>query len=297
MIRRRVAAAAALAIAVSWLAAAPAAAYTTRDMLGRDVTLAAPPKRIVSLVPSVTEILYAINADYLLVGVTDFCDFPPDARRRPKVGGMVAPSLEAIVALQPDLVIATSEGTREETFTQLTRVGVPVYLVAAHHVADATSLMRRLGELTGREATAGPLVARLEQRIETVQKAVAPFGRPRVLYVLWPEPLIVPGREALVTELIQLAGGQSLSADDRDAWPRYSLEAAVAKSPEVILLANHGAGTGAVSLEKWQRLTSLPAVKAGRLVSVNGDLLHRYGPRFVDGLEQLARAIHPEAFR
>jgi len=297
MIRRRVAAAVALATAVCWLAAAPAAAYTTRDMLGRDVTLAAPPKRIVSLVPSVTEILYAINADYLLVGVTDFCDFPPDARHRPKVGGMVAPSLEAIVALQPDLVIATSEGTREETFAQLTRVGVPVYLVAAHHVADAISLMRRLGELTGREGAGGPLVARLEQRIETVRKTVAPFGRPRVLYVLWPEPLIVPGREALVTELIELAGGQSLTADDPDAWPRYSLEAAVAKSPEVILLANHGAGTGAVSIEKWQRLTSLPAVKTGHLRSVDGDLMHRYGPRFVDGLEQLARAIHPEAFR
>jgi iron complex transport system substrate-binding protein len=266
-------------------------------MTGRDVTLAASPQRIVSLVPSVTEILYALGAEHLLVGVTDFCDFPPEARRRPKVGGMVAPSLEAIIALRPDLVIATNEGTREDTFTQLSRVGVPVYLVAAHHVADVTSLMRRLGELTGREAAAGPLVAGLEQRIEAVKKAVLPLARPRVLYVLWPEPLIVPGRGAIVTELIQLAGGQSLTADDPDAWPRYSLEAAVAKSPEVILLANHGAGTGAVAVDKWKRLTSLPAVKSGRLLSVNGDLLHRYGPRFVDGLEQLARAIHPEAFR
>jgi len=289
---------AAMAMAVSGLVASSSAgAFTTRDMLGRDVTLAAPPRRIVSLVPSVTEILYALNAEHLLVGVTDFCDFPPEAKRQPKVGGMVAPSLEAIIALKPDLVIATTEGTREDTFTQLSRVGVPVYLVAAHHVADATSLMRRLGALTGREGAAGPLVAGLEQRIEAVKQAVRSLGRPRVLYVLWPEPLIVPGREAIVTELIQLAGGQSLTADDADAWPRYSLEAAVAKSPEVILLANHGAGTGAVSMEKWQRLASLPAVKAGRLLSVNGDLMHRYGPRFVDGLEQLARAIHPEAFR
>ena len=286
-----------VAVAGLVVGALPTAAFTTRDMLGRAVTLAAPPRRIVSLVPSVTEILFALNAESLLVGVTDFCDFPPEARRRPKVGGMVAPSLEAIVALRPDLVIATNEGTREDTFTQLSRVGVPVYLVAAHHVADATTLMRRLGVLTGRDDTASPLVARLERRIEAVKKAVQPHGRPRVLYVLWPEPLIVPGREAIVTELIQLAGGQSLTADDADAWPRYSLEAAVAKSPEVILLANHGAGTGAISTEKWQRLASLPAVKAGRLLSVDGDLMHRYGPRFVDGLEQLARAIHPEAFR
>jgi len=275
---------------------AGAAAFTTRDMLGRDVTLAAPPRRIVSLVPSVTETLYALNAEDLLVGVTDFCDFPPEARRQPKVGGMVAPSLEAIVALRPDLVIATTEGTREDTFTQLTRVKVPVYLVAAHRVADATSLIVRIGELTGRQAVAGPLVARLEQRIEAVKRAVLPFGRPRVLYVLWPEPLIVPGRGAIVTELIQIAGGQSLTAGDADAWPRYSLEAAVARAPEVILLANHGAGTGAIAMDQWRGLTELPAVKAGRLRSVDGDLLHRYGPRVVDGLEQLARAIHPEAF-
>ena len=289
----------ATALAVGFLLAvsSPAEAFTTRDMLGRDVTLAAPPRRIVSLVPSVTEILYALNAEDVLVGVTDFCDFPPEARRQPKVGGMVAPSLEAIVALRPDLVIATTEGTREDTFTQLTRVKVPVYLVAAPRVADATSLIVRIGELTGRQAIAGRLVARLEQRIEAVKRAVLPLGRPRVLYVLWPEPLIVPGRGAIVTELIQIAGGQSLTAGDADAWPRYSLEAAVARGPEIILLANHGAGTGAIAMDKWRRLTELPAVKAGRLLSVDGDLMHRYGPRFVDGLEQLAGAIHPEAFR
>src|SRR2546426_3194419 len=204
---------AAMAMAVSGLVVAPsAAAFTTRDMLGRDVTLAAPPQRIVSLVPSVTEILYALNAESLLVGVTDFCDFPPEARRQPKVGGMVAPSLEAIVALRPDLVIATNEGTREDTFTQLSRVGVPVYLVAAHHVADATSLIRRLGELTRREHAAGPLVARLEQRIEAVKTAVFPLVRPRVLYVLWPGPLLVPRRGSILSQPIPLAARPSLTA-------------------------------------------------------------------------------------
>lgn len=283
-------------VATALAVASPAAAFTTRDMLGRDVTLPAPPVRIVSLVPSVTEVLYALNAADALVGVTDYCDFPAEARRKPRVGGMVAPSLEAVVALRPDLVIATTEGTREDTVAQLTRLRVPVYLVAAHRVADVTSLIVRMGALTGRQAAAESLVARLEARIESVKKAVLTLGRPRVLYVLWPEPLIVPGPNTIVTELIQLAGGQSLTADDADDWPRYSLEAAVARRPEVILLANHGAGTGAIAADKWRRLTDLPAVRAGRLRSVDGDLMHRYGPRVVDGLEQLARAIHPEAF-
>jgi iron complex transport system substrate-binding protein len=283
-------------VAAALAVAGPAAAFTTRDMLGRDVTLSAPPARIVSLVPSVTETVYALSAEDTLVGVTDFCDFPPQARRKPRVGGMVSPSLEAIVALRPDLVIATTEGTREDAVTQLTRLRVPVYLVAANRIADVTALIGRIGGLTGRTAAAESLVARLERRIDGVKKAVAALGRPRVLYVLWPEPLIVPGRNTIVTEMIQLAGGQSLTADDADSWPRYSLEAAVAKRPEVILLANHGAGTGAIAAETWRRLTDLPAIRAGRLRSVNGDLMHRYGPRVVDGLEQLARAIHPEAF-
>src|SRR3989454_11563807 len=156
-----------------WLLAVspPVTAFTTRDMLGRDVTLAAPPARVVSLVPSVTETLYALNAEDVLVGVTDFCDFPPEARRKPRVGGMVAPSLEAIVALRPDLVIATREGTYEDAVTQLTRLKVPVYLVAAHRVADVTTLIVKLGELSGRQAAAGSLVARLERRDETGEKA------------------------------------------------------------------------------------------------------------------------------
>ncbi len=285
------------ALALALLLATPAAAFTTRDMLGREITLAAPPARIVSLVPSVTEILYALKAEDMLVGVTDFCDFPAEARRKPRVGGMVAPSLEAVVVLRPDLVIATTEGTREDTFTQLARLGVPVYLVAVHRVAEVKALIAGVGVLTGRQATAGSIVVRLEQRIDAVTRAVGSFDRPRVLYVLWPEPLIVPGRDTIVTELIQLAGGRSLTADNPESWPRYSLESAVAGRPEVILLANHGAGTGAIAEEKWRRLSDLPAVKAGRLRSVNGDLLHRYGPRVADGLEQLARAIHPEAFR
>ena len=194
-------------------------------------------------------------------------------------------------------MIATTEGNREETFAQLKRLGIPTYLVAAHHVRDVTDLIARLGALTGYQQAAGPLLVHLERRVAAVTAAVAPLPRPRVLYVLWPEPLIVPGREALVTELIRLAGGDSVTAADADAWPRYSLEAAVARLPEVILLANHGANTGPIDEERWRRLRSLPAIRDGRLRRVDGNLLHRYGPRVVDGLEQLARAIHPEAFR
>lgn len=277
--------------------AAPVLAFTVRDMLGREVALPEPPRRIVSLVPSATEIIFALGGEERLVGVTDYCDFPPAARQKPSVGGMLTPSLETIVALKPDLVVATTAGNRQETVLQLGRLRIPVYLVQANLVSDVMDVIARLGELTGRRAAVGPLIAGLEQRIEAVRQAVSRFRRPRVLYVLWPDPLIVPGREAIITELIGLAGGESITADATEAYARFSLEAAVARGPEVMILANHGSGPSDASREQWERFASLPALTASRLHRVDGNLLHRYGPRVVDGLEQLARLIHPEAFR
>jgi len=281
---------------VTVLAPATAAALNVTDQTGRRVTLPAPPRRMVSLVPSVTEALFALGAQDLLVGVTDFCDYPPAARRKPSVGGMLAPSLETLVMLGPDLVIATTAGNREETFAQIERLRIPVYLVNPASVADMLDVISRLGALTGHEAAATRLVASLDSRIKAVAARVATRPRPRVLYVLWPEPLIVPGRGSLVSELLALAGGDSVTADGAQPYPRFSLEAAVARAPEVILLASHGSRQGPMARDKWERFSGLPAVKSGKLYTVDGNLLHRYGPRVVDGLETLARLLHPEAF-
>src|ERR1051326_2860599 len=288
---------AAVAGVVALAATAHATPFSVRDMEGREIVLAAPPQRIVSLVPSATEMIYALGGEDRLIGRTDFCDYPPAARAKTSVGGMINPSLEALVALKPDLVIATNAGNREETMKQLTRLRIPVYLVGADRLADVKEVARRLGVLTSRAAAVPPLLERIDRRVSAVRDAVKTHGRPRVLYVLWPEPLIVPGRSALVTELIDIAGGESITAADAEAYPRYSLEAAVAKAPEVIVLANHGTRSGPIAIDRWKRLTSLPALKNGRIHSVEGNLMHRYGPRFLDGLDQLARAIHPEAFR
>jgi len=287
----------ALLLAALLGAAVDAAAFTVRDMHGVDVVLKAPPQRIVSLVPSATELIYALGGEDRLVGRTDFCDYPPAAKSKTSVGGMISPSLETLVALKPDLVIVTSSGNREETFKQIERLGIAVYRVGADRISEVKEVARRMGQLTGREAAVGPLLDAIDRRVATVRDAVKPFGRPRVLYVLWPDPLIVPGKKALVTDLLDIAGAESITKADAQDYPRYSLEAAVAKSPEVIVLANHGSQSGPIALDRWKRLTSLPALKAGRIHSVDGNLMHRYGMRVLDGLDQLARAVHPEAFR
>lgn len=273
-----------------------ASAFTVTDQTGRRVVLPAPPARIVSLVPSVTEIVFTIGAEARLVGVSDFCDYPAAARQKPRVGGMISPSLEEIVALKPDLVVATTAGNRHETFDQLARLKIPVYLVNPVAVSDVLDLIDRLGRLTDREAAADRVVATLRERIQAVSARVSGLPRPRVLYVLWPDPLIVPARGALVSELITLAGGNSVTADGGEGYPRYSVEAALARNPEVILIASHDATRSPLVRSKWERFTQVPAVSAGRLHTVDGNLMHRYGPRIVDGLEVLARLIHPAAF-
>jgi iron complex transport system substrate-binding protein len=285
----------ALAATLSLLPSA-AGALTVTDQTGRRLVLPAPPARIISLVPSVTEILFTIGAQDRLVGVTDFCDYPPAARRKPRVGGMLAPSLEGMVALRPDLVVATTSGNREETFDQLARLGIPVFLVNPVSVADVLDLLSRLGRLTDRTDAADHAVAALRERIQAVGARVAARPRPRVLYVLWPDPLVVPAHGALVSELISLAGGDSVTADGGQGYPRYSMEAALARNPDVIILASHGSERSPLERSKWERFTRVPAIAAGRLYTVDGNLMHRYGPRMVDGLEMLARLIHPEAF-
>lgn len=287
-------------VAVGALAAAllsaPAAALTVTDQTGRRITLPTAPARIISLVPSVTEILYSIGAQDRLVGVTDFCDYPPEARRKPHVGGMLAPSLEGMVSLKPDLVVATSAGNRQETFDQLERLRIPVYVVNPVAVADVLDLIGRLGRLTDRGEAADRTVAALRERVRAVTARVEGRPRLRVLYVLWPDPLMVPGRGSLVSELIALAGGESVTADGGDGYPRYSLEAALARNPDIIVLASHGSERSPLSRDQWERLRQVPAIAAGRLYTIDGNLTHRYGPRIVDGLERLARFIHPEAF-
>jgi iron complex transport system substrate-binding protein len=207
---------------------------------------------------------------------------------------MVAPSLETIAALKPDMVIATSAGNGDAVLGQLTRLGIAVYAVDPTRLADVLDLISRLGALTGREAAAAKLSADLSARIKAVVDRVRSAPRPRTLYVLWPDPLIVPARGVLVTELLTLAGAASVTANAGDGYPRYSVEAAIASAPEIIVLASRDGAQAALAREKWQRFTALPAVKAGRVYAVSADAMHRYGPRVVDGLEQLARLIHPE---
>lgn len=252
------------------------------------------PRRIVSLSPSLTETVFALGAGSRLVGATRFCDYPPQALRVPRVGGMLDASVEKILDLAPDLVLASSDSNQASTLTLLRDLGMSVAELEASDVEGVLRQTVAVGRLLGEEARATRLTAALRERAARVARAVASERRPRVLYLVWADPAVVPGRGTVIDDLLRRAGAESVSATEAIPWPRYSLEQIVAVQPEVILLGRHGSGQIDEAVERWQREgLSLPAFENGRVYLIDGDLVNRAGPRVIDGLETLARLFHP----
>ena len=282
-----------------WLlvAAASAQGATVVDMLGRSVSITAGPLRVVSLAPSLTEIVFALGRGDWLVGVTDFCDYPPEARSKPKIGGSMTPDLERVVRLRPDLVLATAEGNPRDTVAQLTRLRIPVFAVKPDGYAGVLASMEAVGRAMQAEAAATTLVRDIQRRMVAVASAVAGQPHPRVLYLVWTDPLIAAGPLTYIHDLIEMAGGANVVRERSVPYPRLGWEAVVRAAPEVILVASHGQGSDHRPVgQAWKEWQSVPAVRTGRVLAVPGDTIHRPGPRVVEGVERLARAIHPEAF-
>ena len=277
-----------LLASAGWAEAGP-----VRDMVGRAVSVPERPARVISLAPSLTETIFALGAAERLIGVTRYCDFPDEARAKARVGGVADPNFEVILSLRPDLVLATTEGNRLEDVRALERLEIPVYVVRPLDFASVLDSIGRVGELLGRRDAARQLVAEMRRGAAAVAQALEGAARRRVLYVLWGRPLIVPGRDTLITDLIGRAGGDSVSAGEPLAYPRFSVEEAVARQPDLVVVAQHATASLAGGLRAWPQLGLLPAVREGRVYRIDGDLTHRPGPRILEGLRTLARLIHP----
>lgn len=284
---------------ILWLlaAVAPARAGTVADMLGRPVTIPDGPMRVVSLAPSLTEIVFALGRGDWLVGVTDFCDYPPEARSKPRIGGPMTPDLERVVRLRPDLVLATADGNPRETLAQFARLHIPVFAVKPEGYAGILGSAEAVGRALRAEGEAAALVQDIQGRVAAIRRAVALRPRPRVLYLVWADPLIAAGPATYIHDLMEMAGGENVVRERSVPYPRLSWEEVVGAAPEVILVASHRDGPDRPSIgEAWRGWQCVPAVRSGRIMAVPGDTIHRPGPRVVEGVERLARAIHPEVF-
>ena len=267
----------------------PTAPRSVIDELGRSVQVSAQPKRIVSLAPSVTEILFAIGAGERVVGVTSYCDFPPEAREKAPVGDTLKPNVETIVALRADLVIISTASQVEASFRKLEELGIPVFVTNPRSIDGVVASIDRLGELVGSQDRARILSEELRNKIVAIEDRVAGAHRPSVLVILGTEPLITVGARSFINDLIIRAGASSISAQEDADYPQYSIETVIAKQPEIILLQTGGN-------ELTARLQQTPAARTNRVYHIDDDLLLRPGPRIIDGLQQLAARIHPELF-
>lgn len=267
------------------------------DDAGRKLYVAKAPQRVVSLAPSITEILFAIGLDEQIVGVTEFCDFPPAARSKQKIG-YSNPNMEALVALQPDLVLAPKDFLRADMLAKLEHLKIPTFILDAKRLEDIPLHIQTLGRMVERGPEAGAVAQAMRERMAELKRKVESRTPKRVLYVLNSQPLITVGPGSFIHQMIGLAGGVNVAAEAGAPYPRLSMEAVLQKDPEVLVFpAGTVESVPSSEQQQWQRWTSLSAVKHQRIHEVPSNLLNRPGPRIVEGLEQLARAIHPEAFR
>ena len=266
------------------------------DDAGRRVSVPVPTNRVISLAPNLTEIVFAIGAGDRLVGRTTYCDFPAEAKAVAAVGDTLQPSLERIISLQPQVVLISTSSQLEVLTKQLQNQNIAVFVTDPRDLDGVFRSIEQIGLIVGHTQQAEQLIQNLRDRTRAVEEAVK--GRPpvRVFYQLSAEPLYTAGHDAFVTDLMRRAGAMSVTADVPGAWPKYSNESALAAQPEAIILPT-GGSMGAANSTVTEALAKSSAALQGRVYKINDDHLTRPGPRSVDGLEAMARALHPEAFK
>jgi iron complex transport system substrate-binding protein len=261
------------------------------------------PKRIVSLVPALTEMLFAIGSGPQVVGVSSFDDFPPDVKSLPRVGALVDPDMERILSLRPDLVIVYGSQTTVET--QLTRAGIRAYSYRHAGLAGVFSTIRDLGRTVGHTREAEQLAQQLQQRLDSVKARVARLQRVRTLLVFERDlgslrSLFASGGVGFMHDILGIAGGINVFADVSRESVQPSVETILARAPDVILeVRPTGLSREQIPAERrvWEALPSIPAVRKGRIHIVTDDYLVTPGPRMAQAAEAIARIIHPEAFK
>ena len=267
------------------------------DEMGRSVRIPQPVRRIVSLAPSLTETVYALGLEDRLVGDTDYCDYPPDAKKKTRVGGGTDPSLEVIASLHPDLVLVTKSFNRLETTQSLERLGIPSYATDPHTVAGIGSSVKTLAVVLGVPQAGATVAEEMQRRLDDLQQSIGSLPPTRVLFVVWTQPLISTGKDTFLADALRHAGAVSIIDSSQD-WPQVNLEEVARLQPDVLVFAESHSGDASREMSK---LATMPAWKIVRAVrshryAVISEAVNRPAPRIVSAIEDLARQLHPKAF-
>jgi cobalamin transport system substrate-binding protein len=267
------------------------------DQMGRKVVVPKNPKRIISLAPNITEILFAIGAGDRVVGVSEFSNYPNAARSLPKVGTYIKPNLERIIELSPDIVIATADGEKEKEVKKLQSLGIGVYVINPTDFSGIIATVREIGTLVAADVKAEEVAQEMEKKIDEVKERVSGLKVVKVLLTFSMEPIITMSSGTFQDDMIRIAGGTNIAAGVKVRYPRFSVEEIIVRAPEVIVVTSMSPGDDLKKAnELWSRFGTIPAVKSGRIYMINSDIVDRPAPRIIDGLYELARLLHPEAF-
>ncbi len=269
-----------------------------KDDMGRTVVLNETADRVVSLAPSNTEILFAIGAGNKVVGVTEFCDYPPEAVEGVEngsiatVGGFTDINVEKVVSLKPDVVFAYYG--QKSVVEELENLSIPTIVFNPKNLDMIYNDIAIAGKVTGMDDGAKKVVSEMRNKVNYVESHIVNLPKKKVFYVAWGNPLMTAGNDTFISYLISLAGGKNIFSDST-GWPTVNMESVVARNPDVIILTPHCGLTKNDVLNNWSN--EINAVKNQSVYVIEDDILVRPGPRIVDGLIALAEAIHPDAFQ
>nr|HID59809.1 cobalamin-binding protein [Desulfobacterales bacterium] len=267
------------------------------DETGRRLVISRCPQRIVSLAPSITEILFALKLEERIVGVTRFSYYPEEAQKKPKIGAYRNPNMEEILALEPDLVVGIADGNPPDVIMRLEKWGIPVYLSDPKTVEGIFNTVISISKITGTQETAYKLVKDLRMRIKNVMNKVRDGNHPSVFLQINAKPIITVGMNTFQDQIIRMAGGVNIAGSNKARYPIYNIEEILRKSPDIIIISTMARGmVPELQRKEWMRWTSIPAVKQGRIFFINSDIIDRPSPRIVEGLEEMAKLLHPEKF-
>lgn len=281
-----------------WTTASHSASLKFIDEAGRKVVVLSPPKRIISLAPNITEILFSLGLDGEIVGVSTHCNFPEKAKSKVQVGSYISLDFEKILSLKPDIVVATGAGNTRDMVERLEKLGFPIYVIFPKNFDGILRSIDHLGKVVDREKEAGAIIQEMKRRRQRVIDLTRGLPRPKVFLQIGEAPIVTVGKGSFADDLIDLAGGENIAREEREMYPRWSMEEILKRSPEVILISSmNPKGDYQRLLQEWARWRVIPAVKNGHISLIDSDLIDRPSPRIINGLEEIAKILHPERFK
>jgi len=283
-----------------WMATGFAVFGARQDASPSNTPLPTHPERLVSMAPSLTEILFALGLDDKIVGVTIFSDYPPAALDKPKVGSFWQPNIEAVVAARPDLVVTLRIEQQRSLAERLQRIGYNSLVVDVDKVSDLYGAIETLGAATDSRRQADELVGNLKNKLQELSRMVGTAEKVRVLWVVQREPLRVAGRDTFINEMIELAGGENAIGETVHKYPPIGAEQVIACKPDVIIeptmTRSNLDSQKQTAVQYWSRFENVPAVANGRIYVISSGAVSRLGPRLYDGTEMIARCLRPHLF-